>query len=165
VGFNSGVGFTTNGDWLINNADCQTQITNSPTCTLSGNGQIKNGKQSFGGKVTDSRQNWTHVSKSLKLQFKSVTIDSVECNGENGITFSGTGVVRNTKGKKKNSVGVSFVAFVQDNGKGRKNRDLYYFRAFTDDGTTLLLVSANPSDPNAVAPVTISSGNLTVRSQ
>jgi hypothetical protein len=165
VGFNSGIGATTNGDWLINNPDCQAQSVGS--CSLSGSGVIKggkgkNGKQSFGGKVSSSGGRWTHTTKTM--QFKSTSIDTVDCSGNNGITFSGTGILNTGKGKKKTSVTVSFTAFVQDNGKGKKNRDQYYIN-ISDGDTTLLLVSTDPADPTDVAPVTISSGNLTVKSQ
>jgi hypothetical protein len=165
VGFNSGVGFTTNGDWLINNPDCQNQNID---CTLSGSGVIKgaNGKKvehTFHGRITHDDGQWMHVAHALNLQFKSTTIQTVQCDGTNAMTFTGTGTLKGLGGNKVNYGTVSFTAGVEDLGQPGKNGDRYYLRVYTSGGTTLLLVSGDPANPTNIVTLPISGGNLKIR--
>jgi hypothetical protein len=160
VGFNSGTGFTTNGNWLINSPACQ-----NVECKLSGGGVIKGAKKvehSFGGQITHLGGHWTDVAHALNLQFKSTTIDTVQCIGTNAMMFTGTGVLKGIGGKKINYGTVSFTAFVEDFGQPGKNADRYYLRVYTGN-TTLLLISGDPANPTNIVPVPISGGNLKVR--
>jgi hypothetical protein len=172
-------GSSTNGDWLISSAACQSLSTQSNACRISGSGTIggeSNRVDTFSGSVSPKlkkngfRQgNWTHVSRTLNLRFKSTEIDSVSCGptetntSEASILFTGRGTLRPLHGKKKSSTPVFFTVSAKDLGSPGKGRDAYYIRIFDQDNTTLLLVSGDPGNPENIVPVPITRGNLRIR--
>ena len=173
------------GNFLINSPVCP---TNAPpttgACWLTGGGTIKaKGKpeHSFGGVVypgcnpkSAGGGNWNHVAHSLGLHFKGQEIGVVDCGNIPGIPpgsqspktpfnfieFQGTGTLTGIGGNKADYGQVYFFAHCEDRHEPGKGVDRYYLRVYAADGTTLLLVSANPSSPLTVAPVAISTGNL-----
>src|SRR4051794_19549689 len=72
-------GSSTNGDWLISSASCQT-VMQSHTCRLSGSGTIRGAgnrvEHLFSGSVAPNgknglpRGNWTHEARALNQRFK-----------------------------------------------------------------------------------------------
>ena len=156
--YTSGTGDSSNGDWLIDNPDCQSGAA-PLTCTLKGNGAVhvdsSKKADSFQGKIATKGSKWMHVSRNLMLQFKTTQIETSSCSdivassdGTNApttsgveIDFTGTGVLKGTGNNKTNYGEVLFTARAEDHGKKGKNSDRYYLRVYTSDGTTLLLVS------------------------
>jgi hypothetical protein len=53
----------------------------------------------------------------------------------------------------------------KDHGHSGKGVDGCYLRVFTADGTTLLLVSGDPSNPTDIVTVPISTGTLNIKVQ
>ncbi len=167
--FASGSGNSSTGDWLINNPQCGSSAGN---CKVSGDAHISGQREidhAFGGTVLSGDTpsgHWVDVSHRLRLSFVSTQIQSVSC-GTGTIDFSGTGTLRHTVGGDPLTRSVLFTARVTNLSTGRKNKitDGYYFRVFTEDGTTLELVSDDTADPTDVAPVTVPSGNLRIQSE
>jgi SdrD B-like domain len=184
--YTSASGTATNGNWLINNPDCQVQTTTT-NCMLNGGGVIRSRTRNrpdhtFAGNIFSRISprmieggNWVDVAHNLNLMFQSTTIESVRC-GELAITpsnrrmpkasfieFSGTGTLKGIGGNRLASIPVLFTARVEDRGQPGMGVDRYYLRVFTADGTTLLLVSGDPSNPANIVPVPISSGNLSIQ--
>jgi hypothetical protein len=164
--FNSGLGTTTNGDWLIDSPFCHSNAA----CKLSGGGNISSsGKKpdhTFGGSIssTPPSGSWTDVAHALKLKFETTTIQTVTC-GSGTMDVTGTGTLQGIGGNKANFDSVLFTLHVEDHGTPGKRVDTYYLRVYTADGTTLLLVSSDPGDPTVISPVPITHGNLSVQPQ
>jgi hypothetical protein len=177
-------GQSTNGDWLISSASCRGATLSSNACRLTGSGVIagatKHMEDSFGGSISSKRNkhglltgSWKHTSRSLKLSFKSTALDTVDCSQSSpttgssafgALSFSGRGTVRSQQGKKTLSTPALFNAYVEDHGKGA-GKDLYYLRVYTQDGTTLLLISGDPANPENVVPAPLTKGDLRVKTQ
>ncbi len=178
--FISAAGQSTNGDWLISSAACQTLVP-SNTCRASGSGRIDSSphhvEHAFSGSISPNtnkhgfRQgNWTHVARALKLRFKSTAIDEVSCaetsdgtSAVNAIEFSGRGILRDSHAKKVVSTPVFFTASVEDRGKRGAGNDRYYIHVYDADGATLILISGDASNPQNIVPVPISQGNFRVK--
>jgi hypothetical protein len=174
-------------NFLIENPSCVTvPVTNTGVCWLTGGGTIKsdNGKplHSFGGVVNPGCHtnaagggNWNDIDFTQNLHFKGLDIQVVDCGnvpGVNGSTspkspfsfieFQGVGTLTGIAGNTADFGTVHFFAHAEDLGEPGKNVDRLYLRVFDGSGTTLLLISANPSSPLDIAPVTISTGNLQI---
>jgi len=176
--YSSGTG-TNSGNWLIHNPDC---LPNSGNCGLNGNAVIgghgRHADHSFGGHISPEEMadgshhgHWTHLAITDKLLFQSTVIQNAICGPATSgpgqqIEFSGMGTLTNVgngKKRKSDSSIVSFIAVVEDLGKQHDHAaDRYYLRVFQSDGTTLLLVSGDPTNPEDIATVPVSAGNLTV---
>ncbi len=167
--FASGSGNSSTGDWLINNPECGSSAGN---CKVSGDAHTTTERDidhAFGGTVLAGDPpsgHWVDASHHLRVTFVSTQIQSVSC-GTGTIDFSGTGTLRSTNGKNRETTSVLFTARVTNNSAGRKNKVVegYYFRVFTEDGTTLELVSTDLNDPTDIAPVPVSLGNLRIQSE
>ena len=169
-------GSSTNGDWLISSASCQTEMQ-SNTCRLSGRGAIRGAENrvehSFGGSVSPNgrnglpRGNWTHQARTLNLRFKGNLIDTVLCAGGtsdgSAIEFSGRGTLTSGKGKKATVTPVLFTVHSEDHGQPGAGKDTYYIRVYNQAGETLLLVNGDSENPENIVPVPISKGNLRIR--
>ncbi len=182
----SAAGELTNGDWLISSAACQGSSLQSNVCRIFGSGTIRgdsNRVDSFSGNVSPKlkkngfRQgNWTHVSRTLNLGFKSTEIDSIACGQGTGasltdtnaatdaIVFTGRGTLRMLGGKHRTSTSVFFTVSAEDSGGPRAGGDTYYIRVYDQDNVTLLLVSGDPANPENIVPVPLTKGNLRIRS-
>jgi hypothetical protein len=181
----SAAGVSTNGDWLLSSAGCR-PVSQTNTCRLTGSGSIVGAsnrvEHSFSGslpgkvKKNGFRQgNWTHDARALNLRFRSTEIDAVTCaqgtggvvagtnEVVNAIEFSGRGTLRNLHGKRTMPVPVFFTAWAQDAGKAKGNKGEYYVRIYDGAGTTWILVSADPANPENIAPVPLTKGRFRVR--
>jgi hypothetical protein len=154
-------------------------------CWLTGGGTIRFGKGgkpafSFGGNVfpgcnstSGDGGNWNVVAHIQKLHFEGTVIQIVNCGNVVGappgstspvtpfnfIEFQGVGKLT-TIGKRKTNLGVvNFFARAEDLGEPGK-KDRLYLRVTSSTGQTLLLISAQPGNPDVVAPQVIASGNL-----
>ncbi len=156
--------------------------SSSSNCGLSGGGTIapnhKRPQHTFGGHVSPvpmpdgTREGeWTHIAHTLKLQFHVTEIQGVACftvsegppsSAVNTIEFFGLGVLKGIGGRKANFNPVHFVIRAEDHGRPGRGKDRYYIRVFTPDNATLLIVSSDPAIPEAILPVPITAGNLTV---
>jgi hypothetical protein len=188
LSFHSAAGDSTTGDWLIASASCQsTGQTNVPppvpptlqtnACALSGAGSIlssgRHAAHIFSGGVIPGtsrrpapRGHWTHDARDQKLRFSSTAIDSIACGSDMNlkqILITGRGTLSSYGGKRTPRIAVLFILWVQDAGRTRTGHDLYYLRVYTADGATQLLVSSDSGNPNDIAPVPISRGNLMIR--
>lgn len=177
--FNSGAGASSTGNWLINSPNCE-----SRACGLTGGGTIsgtnRRPEHSFSGFVAPTvsrngvrRGHWVHGAVAEKLLFQSTLVQSVTCgtvpgapansrSAVNMIEFSGFGTLKGTRGNKTKYPPVSFTVRVEDHGQPGRGLDRYFLRVYSSDGTTLLLVSGNPSNPQDTLPVPISTGNLKI---
>jgi hypothetical protein len=159
-------------DFLISSPDCQ---INQPAtaCSLTGNASIRSSKgrplHGFGGSVTTDCSgamggNWSDNDHSRGLQFKSTAVQTAKCvipiRGPNYVEFSGTGILRGGGGNKVSPTPVSFFAHMEDRSYFNRQPDLYYLRVTDASGAVLMLVSADPENPQNVAPVPIGSGDL-----
>jgi hypothetical protein len=166
--------------WLINNPGCQ----DVGGCWLTGGGTVGSGKKpdhSFGGNVypgcfstAGQGGQWTDVAHNLKLQFQGTVVQTVRCGNIVGIPpgsdspvtpfnfieFSGTGTLKGIGGNKANYGTVNFYARAEDSAEPGKKTDRYYLRVYSTDGTTLMLVSGDPSNPENIVPMQTSGGNL-----
>lgn len=174
-------------NFLIENSNCvSVPSTNSGQCWLTGGGTIKSGKGKplyvFGGAVNPGCNsnaagggNWNVIDSTQKLHFKGLSIQVVDCGnvpGVNGSTspkspfsfieFQGVGTLRGIAGNKTDYGAVQFFGHAEDLGEPGKGVDRLYLRVFDGSGNTLLLISATPSSPLDIAPVTISTGNLQI---
>ena len=68
--------------------------------------------------------------------------------------------MRGSCGAKTGSVPVLFFAYVEDRSSFNREPDRYYLRVSDESGAVLMLVSADPENPQDVAPVPIGSGDL-----
>ena len=163
------------GNWLIQSPECQGAA--SAGCRATGGGTIRRATgrpdHTFAGTVSDPaignpRGHWRDTSQRLNLRFSSTSVDSVNCeipdvtSSFNALEFTGRGTLRRIAGRRTNFGSVFFTARVEDHGRGE--RDSYYLRVYSADGTTLMLVSDDPANPENIATVPISSGNFQVRS-
>lgn len=163
------------GNWLIQSPECQG--TASAGCLVTGAGTIRRitGRPDhvFAGTVSgrasgNPRGHWRDASQRLNLRFASTSVESVSCeipdatSSFNVLQFTGRGTLRRIFGRRVNFGEVLFTARVEDHGPGA--RDGYYLRVYSADGTTLMLVSGDPANPENIATVPISGGNLRVRS-
>jgi hypothetical protein len=176
---------TVTNNFLIENTNCvSVPPGTNGQCWLTGGGTIKsgNGKPlfNFGGVVNPGCSptaagggNWNIIDSTQKLHFKGLTIQVVDCGnvpGVNGSTspqtpfsfieFQGVGTLTGVGGNNADFGAVQFFAHAEDLGEPGKGVDRLYFRVFDGLGNTLLLISATPSSPLDIAPVTISTGNL-----
>jgi hypothetical protein len=178
--FTSGTGESSTGDWLIESPSCHCLA-----CALGGSGTIaglsKKTDHSFGGSISASTSkkglrigHWTHVALTNKLLFQATAIHTVtasivpgaaatKASAINMAEFSGQGTLKGIRGNKAKYASVLFTARVEDHGQPGRGLDRYYLRVYSSDGTTLLLVSDDASDPSDIATVPISTGNLTIR--
>lgn len=177
---------TVTNNFLIENPDCVSPpSTNNGHCWLTGGGTIKSdsgGKPlfNFGGVVNPGCSptaagggNWNTIDHTQDLHFRGRNIQVVDCGnvpGFNGSTspvspftfieFQGVGTLTGIGGNKADFGTVNFFAHAEDLGEPGRGVDRLYLGVFDDSGTTLLLISADPSNPLDIAPVTISTGNL-----
>lgn len=172
-------------NFLLENSNCVAMpSTNNSQCWLTGGGTIKPGKGKplyvFGGAVNPGCStnapgggNWNTIDFTNKLHFKSVSIEVVDCGSTtnassqspfNFIEFQGVGTLKGIAGNKADDGVVNFFAHAEDVDQTGKGVDRLYLRVYDGSGTTLLLISANPSSPLDIAPVTISTGNLQIHS-
>jgi len=158
------------GNWLISSPSCQ-----SSACGISGSGIIRRSSKrpdhSFGGTISlkslpdgTRRGHWTDVDHPSKLIFHSTVVQTVSCGGSpaNTIEFSGMGTLKGTGPNKVPYSPVYFTARAEDHGRPGRGLDRYYLRVYSSDGTTLLLVSGDPSNALEILPVLISTGNITI---
>jgi hypothetical protein len=152
-------------------------------CWLTGGGTVfkVNGKPpfSFGGVVNPGCSptaagggNWNVVDHIQGLHFKGQNITVVDCTGVptkspkvtvNIIDFVGTGIIEGVEGNTLAKTPVCFTGQAIDNADGGKGKDQLYIRVYDcTSGNTLLLISADPSNPLDVAPATITTGNLQI---
>ena len=168
--YTSGPGSSSTGNWLVSSPSCQ-----SSACGLSGDGIIRVSlrrlEHSFGGRISPTalpdgtrRGHWSDVAHGAKLRFQSTIVQTVSCGGStaNVIEFSGLGTLRGIAGNKARYDQVHFTARAEDHGRQGRGVDRYYLRVWSSDGTTLLLVSGDASNPLVIVPVPISTGNLTI---
>lgn len=176
---------TVSADFLISSSSCSPIPIRTGACWLTGGGTISNGKKkpadSFGGAVypgcnpdAGNGGNWNHVAHNVNLHFQGKVIDMVNCGNVPGIPpgstspktpvnfieFQGTGTLKGIGGNKTNYGEVFFFARAEDRGEPGKNVDRYYLRVYDATGATLLLVSGDMANPQNVAPIIISGGNL-----
>jgi hypothetical protein len=174
--YTSGTGSSTNGDWLINNPECQSSGGGSNSlgaCSVSGSGITTNGNRPdhlFKGTVSSDMLSgrWTDIQRGTHLRFDSTSIDTVTC-GTGSIDFTGTGTLRG-KAVHGHVESVQFAArLVQTsqvvNPTGRHPHQVstpaaYYLRVFDANGDTLDLVSGDPGNPEDVAPVPVTDSTL-----
>jgi hypothetical protein len=171
--------------FLIENPNCVVPPPTQADCWMTGGGTTGTiGSppiHSFGGVVFPGCKataagggNWNDVDHVNKLHFKGLDIVHVACGNLPGyppgssspktpfnfIDFAGTGTLKGIGGNTANFGTVFFTARAVDLGEPGKGVDQYYLRVYDASGTTLLLVSATPSDPTAISPVTLRSGNI-----
>jgi hypothetical protein len=171
-------------NFLLENSNCVAiASTNSGQCWLTGGGTIKSGKGkplfNFGGAVNPGCStnvpgggNWHGIDFTQKLHFKTVSIEVVDCGNTTNssrslssfIEFQGVGTLTGIAGNKADFGVVNFFAHAEDFGQPGKAVDRLYVRVFDGSGNTLLLISADTSNPLDIAPVTISTGNLKIHS-
>jgi len=168
--YTSAAGTFLTGNWLVSSPRCQ-----SSACGMSGDGIIhgssKRLEHSFGGKISSTALpdgtrpgHWTDVAHRAKLLFQSTIVQTVSCGGStaNSIEFSGLGTLKGIAGNKARYDQVQFTVRAVDGGRPGRGVDRYYLRVWSSDGTTLLLVSGDASNPLEIVPVPISTGNLTI---
>lgn len=177
------IGGTSNfiGDFLIHSASCATNTPPSPQtncCEMTACASISSGKcikyilggnaKSSGGTNADSGK-WDVLDVSARLHLEADVFDIVICgtytNGNcvyHYMDFQGVGTLKGVSGCKSNFGVVSFNARVEDGGNcGCPDR--VYVRVFSADGTTVLLIGGDMSNPDNVVTVPISKGDLSVR--
>src|SRR5258706_7020083 len=182
------------GDFLVSSSACTNVPPPPPPpgpggCWLTGGGTIGTGKgvpeHSFGGVVYPGCKassagggNWNDVAHKLRLHFKGLQIVRVDCGNVPGIPpgstsprtpfnfieFQGVGTLKGIGGNKADYGAVYFFARAEDRGEPGKGVDRYYLRVYDANGTTLMLISADPANPLNVAPVPIATGNLQLHS-
>jgi hypothetical protein len=184
--FTSGSGRSTNGNWLINNPDCQTESGN---CRLKGDGVIRSQTRNrpdhtFAGTIFSRTSptmvrggEWVDVAHNLNLLFRSTQVESVRCGDLAGapsnrrmhkasfIEFSGTGTLKGIGNNRVKFNPVMFTARAEDHDESATGVDRYYLRVFTPDGITRLLVSGDLSNPTNIVTVPISSGELEIQTK
>lgn len=174
--FTSGRGNSSTGDWLINNPECGS----AGNCQLSGDGHIsvapimghREVDHSFGGTILSGNPpsgQWTDTSHSLKLQFKSTSIQSVIC-GTGSIEFSGTGTLRSLSGRHLDVENpLQFTVEIENlsagNGRKTKTVDAYYLRVFNSNSNTVELISTDVADPADISPVPVTLGHLIIQAE
>ncbi len=152
-------------------------------CWLTGGGTVdkNNGVPhfSFGGVVNPGCSptaagggNWNVVDHWAGLHFKGLMISVIGCSGTsdkappvalNVIDFEGVGTITGIAGNPMPETGVCFRARAEDHGEPGHGKDKLYLRVYDcNTGATLLLISADTSDPTDIAPVEISTGNLQI---
>jgi hypothetical protein len=169
VVYTTATGTFSTGNWLVSSPSCQ-----SSACSIAGSGVIRGSSRkadhSFGGTISlkllrdgTRRGHWTHVSHLDNLLFKSTVVQTVSCDGApaNTIEFSGLGTLRGTGRNRVRYNSVLFTVRAEDHGRGH-GLDLYYLRVYSSDGTTLLLVSGDPSNPLNIVTVPLSAGNFKI---
>ncbi|HEY2082375.1 MAG TPA: hypothetical protein VGI88_06280 [Verrucomicrobiae bacterium] len=174
-------------NFLLENPACVSVVsTSGGGCWLTGGGTIKSGHgkplHSFGGVVNPGCSataagggNWNDIDFTKNLHFKGLDITVTDCGNEPGhsgstsptspfsfIEFTGVGTLTGVAGNKADYGTVHFFAHAEDLGEPGKGVDRLYLRVYDGSGTTLLLISADPSNPLDIAPVTISTGNLQI---
>lgn len=173
-------------NFLLENSNCLFIHSTNSQCWLTGGGTIKSGKgkplYTFGGVVNPGCStnaagggNWNTIDFTQKLHFKALNIEVVDCGnvpGHDGSTssqspfsfieFQGIGTLTGIAGNNADAGVVHFFAHAEDLGEPGKGVDRLYLRVFDGSGNTLLLISASPSSPLDLAPVTISTGNLQI---
>ncbi len=112
---------------------------------------------------------WDIVARALKLRFEGSTFDITNCGTDQDassgaqfrfIEFQGLGTLKGFGGCHANFGVVAFSARAED--RSGCGADRLYFRVYTADGTTVLLISSDTSNALDVAPVAISRGNLQI---
>ncbi len=155
----------------------------SGPCWLTGGGtvfKVKGQPQfSFGGVVNPGCSptaagggNWNVVDHAQGLHFKGQNITVVNCSGVptkspkvtvNVIDYVGTGTLTGIGGNPTAKQAVCFTAQAIDNSEPGGGKDALYLRVYDcNTGETLMLISADPSNPTDVAPTPISTGNLQI---
>jgi hypothetical protein len=174
-------------DFLLQNPDCVTVAPMTNRCWLTGGGTIRASKSkpafTFSGVVYPSCKasvrggHWNVIDFTNRLHFKSTTIKVVECGTLPGlpsgsasprtpfnfVDFQGVGTLKGMGRNHARFGTVIFTARAVDLGKPGKGRDALYLRVDDPAGNTLILISANPSSPLEVSPLTLSTGNLQIR--
>lgn len=169
------------GSFLINNPACQS----NGGCWLTGGGTVggtaRRPDHNFGGNVYpgcsstagDGGQ-WTDISRVAKLRFQGTVVQTVDCGNVVGyppgssspvtpfnlIDFTGFGTLKGIAGNKADYGTVYFTARAEDHAEPGRQIDRYYLRVYAADGTTLMLVSGDTSNPTNIVTVPISTGNL-----
>jgi hypothetical protein len=173
-----------NVDFTLDGPFCGTNPPSGP-CWLTGGGTVDKTKgqpdYSYGGVVNPGCSptaagggNWNVVDHLHNLHFKGLDIDVIACSGVhtrspkvnvNIIDFEGTGILEGVSGNTMPVTPVSFIARAIDNAEGGGGKDQLYLNVYdpaTGPGTSLLLISTDPSHPATVAPKTITTGNLQI---
>jgi hypothetical protein len=171
-----------NIDFTLTGPFCETNPPSGP-CWLTGGGTVCKSKgqpdYSFGGVVNPGCSptaagggNWNVVDHLHGLHFKGLDITVVSCSGVptkspkvtlNVIDFVGTGIIGGISGNPTLKTAVTFTARAIDNAEGGGGKDQLYLNVVDPaTGNTVLLISSNPKDPDAIAPKTISTGNLQI---
>ncbi len=122
------------------------------------------------GSTNGDSGEWDIVATALKLHFQGSVFEIVNCGATQPtsgpdpafIEFQGAGTLMGICGNKTNYGVVSFYARAEDNGHARKTPDRLYFRVDMADGTTVLLISGDTSNPLNIVPVAISAGDLKI---
>src|SRR6185503_17790652 len=166
--------------FLIRNPNCVTNIppVTPGRCWLTGGGTVEKGKGqpafSFGGVVNPGCSptaagggNWNVVWHAGNLHFKGLDIEVITCGNVPGsppgstspktdfnyIDFQGVGTLKGNGGNKADFGSVQFTARAVDLGEPG-TADRLYLRVFNSANETLMLISANPSNPTEIAPIT-----------
>jgi len=171
------------GNFLVSSPTC----TNTPPppppqtngCCLKASGTI-GGKKSkpafcFAGEAVpacactngDSGV-WDVVAFNAKLHFEGCVLDIVNC-GEVSVTncagstkfieFQGIGKLKGIAGCRADYGLVYFYARAEDRGK---QGDSLYFRAYSAEGATLLLISGDMSDASHIVPLPLCTGDVKI---
>jgi hypothetical protein len=155
--------------------------TNTMSCCLHASGSICGpGHKSaftFSGTALPSCDStngdtgeWEITASSHKLRFEGSVFEIVNCgedadaagNNFNFIEFQGAGTLKGFGGCKANYGVVYFFAHAEDHGHFCKAPDSLYFHVYAADGTSLLLIGGDVSDPTNVVPVRLSAGHLVI---
>ena len=168
-------------NFTLKGAFCETPPPPGP-CWLTGGGTIDKGRGvppfSYGGVVNPGCSpvaagggNWNVVDHARGLHFKGIDIVVIQCSGVptksprvnvNIIDFMGTGTLTGVDGNPMPETAVSFIARAIDASEPGAGKDALYLNVFGNSPSTSLMLISTDSNPETVAPVTITTGNLQI---
>ncbi len=163
------------GSFLVNSATCPSQSTpQTNNCCVTGGGTVckTKGKPAYTfslhalpQKDGTAKGKLDIVAHDARLHLVSDVFEIVSCGSVEGTTcqfieFQGAGTLKGIAGRKANYGVVYFYARAEDCGEGKNKGDRLYVRVYAADGSVLLLISADASNPGNVAPVFTSTGNI-----
>ena len=113
---------------------------------------------------------WNILARDLRLHFTGSVFVIGDCGEQTNssgvvtrfIDFQGAGNLIGFHGPKTRFGVVTFTGRAEQNGHSRQNPDRLYCRVDTANGTTVLLISGDTSNPSNVVAVALSTGEVKI---